>query len=101
MITLPPAADRRKRANSSRRSAGILTRSVWLSAFPLRAERFGETAGALAQAVRRKDYFKCLLTSLVISNMLTWDLPPKTGFNVASDLIIRLFLASCSPFFLM
>jgi hypothetical protein len=46
-------------------------------------------------------YFKCLLTSFVISNMFTDDLPPNTAFNAASPLIIRLFFLSCSPFFLM
>src|SRR4029453_17096129 len=47
------------------------------------------------------DYFRCLLTSLVISNMLTEDLPPNTVLSVSSALIIRLFLVSCSLFFLM
>ena len=50
---------------------------------------------------RSYDYFRCLLTSLVISNMLTVALPPKTGFSAASALIMRLFFASCRPFFLM
>jgi len=39
-------------------------------------------------------YFKCFPTSLVISNMLTVALPPKTVFSVGSALIIRLFLGS-------
>ena len=39
-------------------------------------------------------YFKCLLTSLVISNMLTVALPPKTAFSAASALIMRLFFGS-------
>src|SRR5712691_5872851 len=52
---------------------------------------------AMAAAV----YFKCLLTSLVISNMLTCALPPNTGFSMSSDLIMRLFFLSCRPFFLM
>src|SRR5260221_14493607 len=46
-------------------------------------------------------YLRCLLTSLVISNMLTCALPPNTGFSMSSDLIIRLFFLSCRPFFLM
>ena len=46
-------------------------------------------------------YFRCLLTSFVISNMFTVALPPKTTFSVASALIMRLFLASWSLFFLM
>ena len=39
-------------------------------------------------------YFMCLLTSLVISNMLTAFLPPKTAARFASGLIILLFFAS-------
>jgi hypothetical protein len=46
-------------------------------------------------------YFRCFPTSLVISNMFVDDLPPKTTFSLASALMFRLFLASCSPFFLM
>src|SRR5690606_503434 len=46
-------------------------------------------------------YFRCLPTSLVMSNMLTCDLPPKTGFSLSSALIMRRFLLSCRPFFLM
>jgi len=54
------------------------------------------------ERIERGDrYFTCLLTSFVISNMLTEALPPKTGFSVASLLIIRRFFGSCSPFFLM
>src|SRR4029450_9841348 len=33
--------------------------------------------------------------------MFTVALPPKTVLSVGSALIIRLFFASCSPFFLM
>jgi hypothetical protein len=33
--------------------------------------------------------------------MLTLDLPPKTVFSAGSALIIRLFVASWRPFFLM
>src|SRR4051812_7447886 len=46
-------------------------------------------------------YLRCLLTSLVISNMLTVALPPNTAFNASSALIMRLFFLSCRPFFLM
>ena len=55
----------------------------------------------LVDARRRTAYERCLLTSLVISNMLTLALPPKTGLSVASDLMTRLFFASWSLFFLM
>src|ERR1700741_4368762 len=48
-----------------------------------------------------RNYFRCLLTSLVISNMLTVFLPANTGFSLSSALMLRLFLASCRPFFLM
>src|SRR2546421_12319551 len=46
-------------------------------------------------------YLRCLLTSLVISNMLTCALPANTGFSASSEWIIRLFFLSCRPFFLM
>ncbi len=39
-------------------------------------------------------YFRCRLTSLVISNIDTWFLPPNTGFSFSSALIIRLFFLS-------
>ena len=58
--------------------------------------------GLRAEAeVRGGLYFRCLLTSLVISNMFTIALPPKTGFSAASALIMRLFFGSWSLFFLM
>ena len=50
---------------------------------------------------KKKSYFTCDETSLVISNMVTWDLPPKMGLRSASALMLRLFLASCRLFFLM
>src|SRR3546814_8975574 len=43
----------------------------------------------------------CLLTSLVISNMLTLDLPPKTFFSLSSALIWRRFFWSCRLCFLI
>ena len=52
-------------------------------------------------ASRVDDYLRCLLTSFVISNMFTAALPPNTVFRGASALIMRLFLASWRPFFLM
>ena len=67
------------------------------------------TAGRAATRGPRRDpascvppsYFRCLPTSFVISNMFTAALPPNTVFSGASALIMRLFLASCRPFFLM
>src|SRR4029077_9973292 len=56
---------------------------------------------ALPASPAHPAYFRCLFTSLVISNMLTEDLPPNTTLSGASALIIRLFFLSCSPFFLM
>ena len=54
------------------------------------------------ERLERSDrYFTCLLTSLVISNMLTEPLPANTGFSAASLLIIRRFFWSWRPFFLM
>src|ERR1043165_1795074 len=48
-----------------------------------------------------RNYLTCLLTSFVISNMLTDDLPAKTALSAASELIIRLFFLSWRPFFLI
>ena len=45
--------------------------------------------------------FTCPETSLVISNMQTDFLPPKTAFSASSALIWVLTFLSCSPFFLM
>ena len=44
---------------------------------------------------------RCLLTSLVISNIETCFLPPKTTFSLSSALIIRLSLASWRLFLRM
>jgi len=49
----------------------------------------------------RKSYLMCPETSLVISNMLTWLLPLKTGLSESSALIMVLFFLSWHPFFLM
>ncbi len=51
--------------------------------------------------VRDPAYFMCLLTNLVISNMLTCALPLKIGKSFASALIIRRFWLSCRSFRLM
>src|SRR5258705_2674825 len=40
-------------------------------------------------------YLRCLLTSLVISNIETWDLPPNTGLSLSSALMLRRFFLSC------
>src|SRR3954453_16286394 len=57
--------------------------------------------GGRREAGPRATYFRCRLTSLVMSNMLTDVLPPNTCFRLSSALIIRLFFLSWSPFFLM
>ena len=58
-------------------------------------------AGSTIDPAAPQTYFRCLLTSLVISNMFTAALPPKTAFSAPSALIVRLFLGSWSLFFLM
>jgi hypothetical protein len=45
--------------------------------------------------------FRCLLTSLVMSNIDTCFLPPKTARSFSSALIMRRFFLSCRPCFLM
>src|SRR6185295_11330695 len=47
------------------------------------------------------DYLRCLLTSLVISNIETWDLPPNTGLSLSSALMLRRFFLSCRLWRLM
>jgi len=61
----------------------------------------GAGAGSTIDPAAPQTYFRCLLTSLVISNMFTAALPPKTAFSAPSALIVRLFLGSWSLFFLM
>src|SRR4029078_3685979 len=46
-------------------------------------------------------YLRCLLTSFVIANMFTDDLPPNTDLRFSSALIMPLLCLSCCPFFLM
>jgi len=46
-------------------------------------------------------YFRCALTSLVISNIETCFLPLNTALSLSSALMLRLFALSCSLFFLM
>src|SRR5439155_14160974 len=48
-----------------------------------------------------EDYLRWFETSLVISNIDTCFLPPKTCFSLSSALIRRLLIESCSLFFLM
>jgi len=87
--------------------------AAWAPGLPFDADS-GESARAGRRPARKKaaggrragsrlqdHYFRCELTSLVISNMDTCFLPPKTAFNLSSALIIRLLMASCSLFFLM
>src|SRR5258706_16271104 len=75
-----------------------------------KGEDEGGPAGAgVAGAVRSNDrpaldrafatiYFRCLFPSLVISNIFTDALPPKTALRAASPLIMRLFFLSWRPF---
>ena len=46
-------------------------------------------------------YLRCLLTSLVISNIETLDLPPNTALSLSSALMLRRFFLSWRPFRLM
>src|SRR6185369_14538922 len=46
-------------------------------------------------------YLRCLETSLVISNIETCFLPPKTSLSLSSALIMRRLVLSCRLFFLM
>src|SRR5204862_5868226 len=42
-------------------------------------------------------YLRWRLTSLVISNIVTWFLPRKTDLSLSSALIMRRFFLSCRP----
>ena len=104
VATLPPAVSRPKRGDLIRApSASCLKNGRLLRRRSPAGDERATDAG-LAEArrgERGQTYFRCLLTSLVISNMLTVALPPKTGLSAASALIMRRFFVSCSPFFLM
>jgi hypothetical protein len=65
--------------------------------------RYNTSPAAERRAKKRigKSYLMCPETSLVISNMLTWLLPLKTGLSESSALIMVLFFLSWHPFFLM
>jgi hypothetical protein len=60
-----------------------------------------DAAGAVPRRILGRRYFRCLFTSLVISNMLTLLLPPNTPLSAGSALIMRRFFGSCRSFFLM
>src|SRR5512133_2090499 len=48
-----------------------------------------------------KNYLRCLLTNLVISNIVTCFFPPKRGLSLSSALMLVLFFWSWSEFFLI
>ncbi len=61
----------------------------------------GAPTGAPLRCVYcRATQLRCLLTSLVISNMLTWSFL-KIALSAASALMLRRFFESCRPFRLM
>src|SRR5215475_8480450 len=49
----------------------------------------------------KASYFTCLLTNLVISNIVTVFFPPKTALSLSSALMLVFFFLSCRLFFLM
>jgi hypothetical protein len=53
------------------------------------------------EPVTQSRYFMCFESNLVISNIETFFLPPKTRCSLSSALIIRRFIVSCNLFFLM
>src|SRR5690606_5738389 len=69
-------------------------------------ETGGKTRGARLAArpsgpTGPRDYLRFLETSLVMSNIETWPLPPKTTLSLSSALIMRRFFLSCRLCFLM
>ncbi len=55
----------------------------------------------LSFANLRKNQLTLLETIFARSNIDTWFLPPNSARSLSSALIIRLFILSCKPFFLM
>ena len=80
---------------SLRSSAGPARRERQPPNCRLSRQHTGSSAGAGYLAAER-----CLLTSLVISNMETCFLP-NSFISLSSALIMRRFALSCRPFFLM
>ncbi len=81
-LVLEGTEERRERAER-RRGASLWTRPLKHTPQPTRG------------------YDRCFETSLVMSNMLTCALPANTSLSLSSALIMRRFLASCKPCFLM
>ena len=82
-----PQAPSRALVPAAERKRAGLRRPVSLSA-----------AGASRPRTR---YFRCFETSLVISNIETVFLPPKTSRSLSSALMLRRLTLSCRLFFLM
>jgi len=80
--------------NQSNASASATPKLFESASDPLRASRYG------AAEPRGENLLEMPETSFVISNMLTWLLPLKTGRIASLALICVLFFLSCSPFFL-
>src|SRR5689334_23512264 len=79
-----PRSVRRRRPGARAISSGAMHKAgAWLCHAP--------------PSVSRTRYFKCLLTSLVISNIETLFLPPNTGRSLSSALIIRRSFWSWQP----
>ena len=72
-----------------------------LGCLGLPAAALNDAGGLRLPRIRSRDYLRCLLTSLVISNIETCALPPNTGLSLSSALIMRRFFLSCSPLRLM
>src|SRR5258708_36461484 len=107
MVSFISDCPRQRLLHQKNHSSGM---RVCMSTLRLRARRAKNTkaksarAGvllALAKFGIGGAYLRCLLTSLVISNIVTVFLPPKTAFNASSALMLVLFFLSWSPFFLI
>ncbi len=69
---------------------------------PLRAPSYpGARPRFRRRRAARAQPWRCLFTRLVISNIVTFFLPPNTGRSLSSALICRRFCASWRSFFLM
>jgi hypothetical protein len=61
---------------------------------PAEVPQLAALAGSDGEIAKPNQAVTCLLTSFVISNIETWDLPLKTAFRFASALMFRRFFES-------
>ena len=103
--TMPAVHHRLGVVAAGRRRGGRGDRFHRRSSREKQKKRAGHATGPLFSSPARKPaspvYLRCLETSLVISNIDTCFLPPKTSLSLSSALIMRRLVLSWRLFFLM